>query len=59
MKSSDEELTVGCTELPMAMAGVVTHCAVVDSMAVLAKAVVRLAKPRATMPADKPEESNG
>ncbi|MBN1851634.1 MAG: aspartate/glutamate racemase family protein [Pirellulales bacterium] len=46
-----DTIILGCTELPMAMAGVSTDCAIVDSMAVLAQSVVRQAK-ASTMPTE-------
>lgn len=50
-----DTIVLGCTELPLAMAGVVTRSAIVDSTAVLAEAVVRVAKSGAMPPVGRPE----
>ncbi len=41
-----DAIVLGCTELPMAMEGIVTRCVIIDSLDVLAKAVVQEAKYR-------------
>jgi len=38
-----DTIILGCTELPLAFTGITTHCNVIDSVDVLAKAVVRTA----------------
>lgn len=43
-KRGAETVILGCTELPLVMGGVSTRCSIVDSLEVLAKAVIREAK---------------